>query len=154
MTRDKAIVGLFAVIAAMSAIGFAIMFSYYGRDACLDVSGTGASCPSLAIVNGNRYLISAAPVLATDADLTEYGAITTTNSESLFADLKVYGVSGVSPTSALVARAADPASHGGPYILMFGPDSDAAWPALCPYLTRDRVATQPECAANASSAPS
>ena len=58
--RSKVIVGLFALLAAVSAIGFGIMFSQIGNDSCLDDRGVTGSCPSLAEVKGIRYTISVA----------------------------------------------------------------------------------------------
>lgn len=152
MSRDKVVVGFFAVLAAVSAIGFALMLNYAGSDACLGSGGDGGSCPALALVNDERYAVSAVPPLPEIGQrLTEFGPIAATNSPERFADMTAYSVSGIDPEAVLIGNAADPAGEDGRYVLMFGPEQDDAWPALCAYLPPDQLAVTTECAASSGS---
>ncbi len=152
MKPDRPIVILFTLLAAASAIGFGIMFSMLGRDACLDGVGEGASCPTLAVVNGMRYGVGTSTQLVGAEDaLTPYGDIARTNVPDQFAEMTAYSPSGVDPTLVLVARNRPTSDDSGPYRLMFvtGGDSDAAWPAICRYFTEDQLITDDRCGAPA-----
>jgi hypothetical protein len=145
--RNKAIVGLFAVLAAASAFGFAIMLTYVGRDACLDRSGAGASCPALAVVNGMRYQVAVASPLENQADLTAYGPISQTNVPDNFSEMVAYRIGDIDPTAVLVAPAR--AGDEAPYRLLYGPNRDEAYPAICDYFPEARLQSDEGCGAPA-----
>ena len=153
MNRSNAIVGLLAVLAAAAAIGFGLMLTFVGRDACLDGSGEGASCPALAVVNGTRYGVGTRTQLVDAEDaLTPYGDIERTNVPEHFAEMTAYSLSGIDPALVLVARSGPTPDDGGPYRLMFvigGGDSDAAWPAICRYFPEDKLIADDRCGAPA-----
>ena len=147
--RNKAVIGTFAILAALSAIGFALMLGQLGRDACLDGTGAGASCPALAVVNGMRYGVgNSTQLVDAEAALTPYGDIERTNVPVHFAEMTAYSLSGVDPALVLVARSSATPDAAGPYRLMFvigSGDSDAAWPAICRYLPEDDQAADDRC---------
>jgi hypothetical protein len=149
MNRSKVVVGLFAVLAAVSAIGFALLLSYYGSDPCLESGNKGGSCPTLALVDGVRYTVSIGrDLVGTEGALTPYMEITRTNAPEDFAERMTYQLAGVSPSAALVARnAPGPDEDAGAFRLLFalGPERDAAWPALCRYLTEEDRAANEQC---------
>ncbi len=142
------IVGVFVILAAASAIGFGLMFSRLGGDACLDGFGEGASCPTLAVVNGQRYQVAIATALEVgEGDLTPYGPISQTNRSEGFSELTAYRVGDIDPSAVLVARAA--AGDGAPYRLLFGPNEDEAFPALCDYIPLEQRQADTRCGAPA-----
>ncbi len=148
--RSKVVVGLFAVLAAASAIGFGLMFSRLGGDACLDRFGEGAACPALAVVNGTRYSVGVpTELVGVENALTPYAEITRTNVPEQFAELTAYALAGVDPTLALVAYTQPgPGDPPGSYRLMFvtgGDDADGAWPAIRPYLPAVHRCADEEC---------
>src|SRR5215213_8434578 len=105
INRSKVIVGLFALLATVSAIGFGLMFTQIGHDSCLDDRGIVAgSCPSLAEVNGVRYTISVARGVAVEEpDLTAYARINRTNVPDYFRELQTYTIDGIPAAAILVA---------------------------------------------------
>ena len=147
--RNKAVVGLFAILAAASAIGFGIMFTYLGRDSCLDGSDSGASCPALAVVNGTRYGVGVSrPLRVSTDDLTPYAEISQTNVRDNFAEMTAYALAGVDPSAALVAKSAQRLDVAFEYRLMFvtgGKRSEAAWPAICRYFIEEVRAADDRC---------
>src|SRR5262245_56464617 len=149
LSRDKLIVGFFAVLAAVSAIGFGLMMSRLGQDSCLTPEGqSGGSCPELASVNGDLYIVSRTPLLPSVASqVAEYGAMTESNVSELFAGPEVYSISGLDPKGVLVADAAVDTSGQGevaPFVLLLARENRSAWPGLCDYLPTDARADQPQ----------
>ncbi len=150
--RSKVIVGLFALLATVSAIGFGLMFSQLGNDSCLDDRGVVAgSCPTLAEVKGVRYTISVARGVAVDeADLTAYARMNRTNVPDYFSDLQTYTIEGIPPAAILVAPSASVLDEDdSAYRILWGPDKESAFPALCDYLTDSEKSIQEECSAPA-----
>jgi len=138
INRSQLVLGAFAVLAIVSAIGFGLMFMRLGNDSCLGPAVyTSGSCPSAAEVNGVRYAISVARgVDVAEADLTPYARIGRTNVPDYFRDLQAYSLRGISPTAALAAPSISVLDEDdSAYRILWGPDQDSAWPALCDYLT-------------------
>jgi hypothetical protein len=139
------IVGAFVLLAAASAVGFGMMFSRLGGDACLDGIGADSSCPVLAVVGGSRYSVSVASDLRNIEDvLSSHAPIDRTNSPDWFSELVTYRIAEIDPTAVLAAPAqAIVEEDVGPYRLLYGPNSEDAWPQMCLYLPeRDRAADQ------------
>jgi len=149
--RNKLFVGLIAVLAVVSAIGFGLMFSQLGRDSCFDGGVIPGSCPSIAEVNGVRYTISVARGVAVDdADVTPYGRIARTNVPDYFNGLQAYSLPGISPLAVLAARSQPVLDEDdSAYRLMWGPDSASAFPALCSYYTDAEKQNDSRCGAPA-----
>ena len=101
-----------------------------------------------AAVNGMTYILSDTPILPTvDDDLTAYAQIAVTNSEHRFADREVYAITGIDPAAALIARAADNQDQNGPYVVLYGPDKEDAFPALCDYIPVEMRPSDGSCSA-------
>ena len=151
MSRDKVIVGGFALIAAVSAIGFAVMFSRLGPESCMDGAGGIGSCPALADVNGLRYTVSVAALYpGLEEDLVPFSPITRTNVPGNFAELKTFKIGDLDPTLVLAAPALPVYPEDvGSYRLLFGSNSDAAFPALCDYFTDEAKFADERCGAPA-----
>jgi len=151
MSRDKIIVGGFALLAAVSAIGFAVMFSRLGPESCMDGPGGVGSCPVLADVNGLRYTAGVASQYpGLEADLSAFSPITRTNAPNNFAELVTYRVGDIDPTLVLAAPALPVYPEDvGSYRLLFGSNSDAAFPALCDYFTDEAKFADERCGAPA-----
>jgi hypothetical protein len=132
--RGKIVVGLLALLAIASAIGFGLMFMRLGQD-CMSGSD-GASCPALADVNGMRYEVSGARgVTVTAAQLEAYKPITRSNVPGHFTELTTFRVADIAPEAILFA----PATHvsdedDSPYRILWGPEKEAAYPGICGYL--------------------
>jgi hypothetical protein len=147
--RNKLVVGLLALLAAVSAIGFGLMFSQIGRDACFDGGVIGGSCPTLAEVNGVRYTVSVARgVAVAESDVTPYNRIARTNVPDYFKELQTYSLRGISPMAALVAPSKSVLDEDdSEFRLLFGPDSASAFPALCDFYTDSEKQSDSRCSA-------
>ena len=150
--RSRIVLGVLAALAVVSAIGFGLMFMRLGNDSCLDGGDMfGASCPTLAEVNGVRYTISAARgVDVTESDLTPYARIARTNVPDYFSDLQAYSLPGIAPAAALVAPSVSVLDEDdSAYRILWGPAKESSWPALCDYLTTAEKSIRQECSAPA-----
>ena len=99
----------------------------------------GASCPSLAEVNGVRYAVSVARgSLVTERDLTPFAPIARTNVPSYFTAQTAFQIGDISPTSLLAAPAARVFNEDdSPYRILWGPESESAFPEACRYFNAD-----------------
>ena len=132
--RNNVVFGLLALLAIVSAIGFALMTVRFGQDPCLS-GAEGGSCPRLAVVDGTRYSVSVARgIVLTDAHVTAYKPIVQTNSPSAFAETMTYEIAGIPPDAVLAARAAHLMDgDDSQFRLLWGPERDTAFPDLCAY---------------------
>jgi hypothetical protein len=154
VNRNTVIVGVFAILAAASAIGFGLMFSRLGGDACLDGFGEGAAggaCPALAEVQGMRYEVAVATELIDiEADLIPYEEIGRTNVAGDFAQPLTFRIGSIDPTAVIAASARRARDEDvGPYRLLFGPNEDDAFPALCDYIPLEQREADTRCGAPA-----
>ena len=149
--RNKVVVGLLAILAVVSAVGFGLMVSRLGDDGCMSGSGS-ASCPTLADVNGVRYTVSIGQAFKNiEPDLSPYAAISRTNAPDRFAEMQAYSVAGFDPAVLLITRTTVGAGDEGPYrmLTVVGRERSSIWPAFCDYLPEERLLAQPECGAPA-----
>lgn len=146
INRNNVVFGLLAVLAIVSAIGFALMIVQFGQDPCLSGSD-GGSCPSLAVVDGRRYSVSVARgIVLTEADVTTYKPIVQTNSPTAFAETMTYQIAGIPPDAVLAARAAHLMDgDNSQFRLLWGPQRDAAFPVLCAYFNAAEQSILDEC---------
>ena len=135
INRSNLVFGLLVLLAVVSAIGFGLMVTQLGRDSCMDGGASGGSCPVLAEVGSVRYGVGAASdYIGLEQDLAPYSPITRTNAPDRFAELVTFRVADFDPTSVLAAPSRHVSDEDvGPYRLLFGPNADRAWPALCSY---------------------
>ena len=143
--RSKVVVGIFALLATVSAIGFGLMFSRLG-DGCMNGSDSG-SCPTLADVNGVRYTVGVARGIEIGSDdVAPYSTIARTNVPDYFSELATYAHSGVPATAVIAAPAAAVLDEDdSPYRLLWGPDRSSAFPALCRYFSSREAQLLEEC---------
>jgi hypothetical protein len=151
INRSQVVLGALAALAIVSAIGFGLMFMRLGNDCLGDAGLASGSCPSAAEVNGVRYTTSVArgvDVVATD--LTPYASIGRTNVPDYFRDLQAYSIQGISPTAVLAAPSASVLDEDdSAYRFLWGPDRDAAFPAVCDYYTDAEKENDERCGAPA-----
>ena len=132
MTRRLAIIGVVGALLVVGAIWASGFLSRTGD--CLS-SSEGASCPTLAEVNGVRYGVSVARgVVASESDVTPFMPIARTNVPSYFTEQTAYLLTGISPTAVLVAPAAAVLDEDDSrFRVLWGPDSQSAFPQVCHY---------------------
>jgi hypothetical protein len=133
--RNKVVVAVMAVLAVVAAVGFGLMVVRLGGGDCIH-SAAGASCPVLAEVDGVRYSVGVAnEYIDLQQDLVLHSSIARTNAPDQFAELVTFRIASLDPTAVLAAPARPVlAGDVGPYRLLFGPNSERAWPALCDYI--------------------
>jgi len=147
VSRDKAIVGLLAVLAIVAALGYAYMFSNLGCAA-------NGSCPAQAKIAGTDYGISGQEALpGVAARLVPAADATGTLAASYLSEMTLYGVGDVDPDLILIGRArAD--EDAGEYVVLFSVErSRQAWDALCAYVATDDPRSPSECAVGSTPAP-
>lgn len=147
MTRDKAIVGLLAVLAIVAAIGYAYMFSSLGCSA-------NGSCPAQARINGNDYGISGNMDLpGVEARLVPVADATGTLAATYLREATLYGVGDVDPELILIGRA-QAGEDPGEYVVLFSVErSREAWAALCANVATDDPGSPAECGDGSTAAP-
>ena len=148
INRNNVVFALLGLLAVVSAIGFGLMVVQLGRDSCMDGGGSGGSCPVLAEVGSVRYSVGVASAyIDLEQDLAPYAPIVRTNAPGNFAELTTFRIANLDPAAVLAAPARHVSDEDvGPYRLLFGPDSDRAWPALCRYFPIELRHASDECA--------
>jgi hypothetical protein len=133
ISRRAGLTGLLGLALILGMIW--AVFYLANLDPCMTGS-SGGSCPTLADVNGVRYGVAAAHELVDIAsDLTPFAPIARTNVPGYFSDMNTFQIRGIDPTAVLVAPAKPALDEDvGPYRLLYGPNSDRAFPALCDYI--------------------
>src|SRR5215210_7041543 len=105
INRNNVVVGLLALLAAVSAIGFGLMVSRLGSGDCMSVSND-ASCPVLAEVGRTRYMVAvASPLQNIESNLSPHEPIDRTNAPGDFAAFVTYRIADIDPAAVLAAPA-------------------------------------------------
>lgn len=90
-----------------------------------------------AVVGETEYAIDLAQDLnVRGADLVRIGTIASTNVEEAFADFVVFQLASLDPRVVLVARNHPDHHQPGTHRLLWGPDRQSGYPAICPFLER------------------
>lgn len=134
MTGRRA--GLVGLLGLVLIGGFIGVFYASNQDWCMTGSGGGASCPTLADVNGVRYTVSVGHELVDiEPALTPFAPITRTNVPGHFSEMTTFQIRDIDPTAVLVAPAQSVLDEDvGPYRLLHGPNNANAYPALCEFI--------------------
>lgn len=106
-------------------------------------AGDNASDAARVIVGGLRYNSSTSvDLINIERELSVHGQMESTNTPHWFLDRTVFSVDGIDPAALLVARSISEPGERGRFRLLWGPNQNAAFPAICRYLEPDvRAAT-------------
>ena len=145
INRNNVVVGLLALLAAVSAVGFALMIGQLG-DGCMNGTGLG-SCPALADVRGVRYAVSGpVDLVSIEAHVAPYDTIARSNTPTAFSATTALAIDGVDPNVLLLVSAAQsPENLRGAYRELWSLQDDPFPLAYCAFMDVSRRLTQEEC---------